>query len=1055
MSDNIYVQSGKLVTDSSLIPYIRRQDVAFEAENLRPGKISKLFFDDIAMNGFAQKANKIVLDSKKIISVDSNSSSIVAGYYVYQGSSPTVTTFTANVVNYDSVTTTLTIANMGGNFDTGAVLYVQNPGTGVTLAQANVNSYINANNADVFYRGEGVYCSNNNVYFEVIGTSGENILYVNQNFISVNIANTGTGDVLSTMTTDYSIGDLVYQTPQGNTNPNLATYLGKVVWYNPAVGGSTIVLQTIRGSLNTNNQNFTTNTQCKLLNASNTTSRSIQATYPKTVDLGLNNILVSSSNTNKRVNVTSHIHNSGVFSNNYYSGADVYINSSNSSISVGNLFYFTSGTGLGQLKRVIAVTGNKITLNSAPTTYSTSTTKYSIGNHVVDENGSLVGILNIPEEPNFKFKTGERIFTITDAATVTDSDFNMKVSAKFTASGLLNKTQNLITTPIGQPLPEFNLDNPVAPLNPTERAFNSVTNQYPVTDSATSGVPRIPLADGLSQTFFTPKSKTNKINNGMFVTSIDLFFKNKPSVANASLQLPISVKIAQVVNGFPTKNYVASTTVKAKDVKISDAPDSTVDSTKTKFTFKDPVYLAPDSEYAFVISSESPEYELFIAELGGDVLGADPPRRISEQPYAGSLFRSQNSSTWTPYSNEDLMFVINKAVFQSTGSVTMNFSDPPLAYETVDKILLHVNDLTFPSGSLDFKVKGVWKSNQVTESSWNYVKPHTDFNYGYLLDQSNNPASSSYLNSRMIVHGNSNSFIVVGELNSSDPDISPVFNMESASLTTTQFLINNAELSNTIMTITNRGVGYAGDNAAARIANIVYGSSSSTQNDAAQLFRVNYLANNANIGFYNVTISGGQGSGASAFAVANTDGANVVNYVMVYPKGSGYIETPTLVVANGIATTNVRSTVTAYGETGTSGGNISAKYLTRQISLDKASGDLTVFMDAITTPGTDIQVYYKVIGSEDPGRFSDKSWVRMYKEVDVKSKNQKNIIELKFRSFPEGSNTINKLQYTENGTQYPIGGTFTSFAIKVAMITADTSVIPVIKNLRIVATPEG
>lgn len=1057
MADNIYVQSGKLITDSSLIPYIRRQDVAFDADNLRPGKAAKIFFDEIAMNGFAQKANKIVIDSKKIISVNSNNSSIVSGYYVYQGSSPTVTTFTANVASYDSGTSTLTIANMAGNFDVSATLYVQNPGSGITLTQANIISYINANTADVFYKGEGIYCSNNNVYFEVISTSGENILYVDENFSTINIANTSTSDVLSTMTVDYAVGDLVYQTPAGNNNPALATFLGKVVWYNPAVGGAKITLETIRGSLNTNNQNFTTNTQCKLWNATNTSSRSIQATYPVLVDLQANNILISVSDITKKVNVTSHVHNSGVFSNTYYSGADIYVNSSNNSTALGNLFYFTSGTGLGQIKRVVTVVGNKITLNSAPTYYGTTMTKYSIGNHIVDENGSLSGILNIPEEPNFKFKTGERVLTVTDAMSATSSDFSMKASAKFTASGLLNKTQNLVTTPVGQPLPEFNLDNPVAPLNPTERAYNSISSQQPLTGAATSSVPRIPLADGLSQTFFTPKSKSNKINNGIFVTSVDLFFKNKPSVANGSLQLPITVKITQVVNGFPTKNYLASATVKAKDVKVSDSPSSSDLTTLTKFTFDDPVYLAPDSEYAFSVSSESPEYELYIAELGGDVLGAEPPRRISEQPYAGSLFRSQNSSTWTPYSNEDLMFVINKAVFNSTGSVTMKFTEPPIQYETVDKVLLHVNDLTFPTGSIDFKIKGIWRSNLQQESSWNYIKPHVDFSYGELLDQSNNPEATgtNYLNSRTVLHGNSNSFLVVGELNSSDPDISPVFNMESASLTTTQYAINNAEMSNTIISLTNRGIGYFGNNTAARLANIIYGSSNTTQNNAAQFFREQYLANNANIAFYNITISGGGGKDAQAFAVANTDGANVVNYIVVYPSGSGYVETPSLVIANGIAAINVAAAATASGETGKSGGNIISKYLTRQIALEKASGDLTVYMDAITTTGTNIEVYYKVLGSEDPSRFSDKSWVRMYKEVDRKSKNQKSIVELKFRSFPEGANTINKLQYTENGIQYPIGGTFTSFAVKVAMISSDSSVIPVIRNMRIIATPEG
>ena len=49
----------------------------------------------------------------------------------------------------------------------------------------------------------------------------------------------------------------------------------------------------------------------------------------------------------------------------------------------------------------------------------------------------------------------------------------------------------------------------------------------------------------------------------------------------------------------------------------------------------------------------------------------------------------------------------------------------------------------------------------------------------------------------------------------------------------------------------------------------------------------------------------------------------------------------------------------------------------------------------------------------------------------------------------------NKLKYTENGVEYPIGGKFKSFAIKVCLLTSDSTVVPVVTNMRIIATPEG
>jgi hypothetical protein len=516
------------------------------------------------------------------------------------------------------------------------------------------------------------------------------------------------------------------------------------------------------------------------------------------------------------------------------------------------------------------------------------------------------------------------------------------------------------------------------------------------------------------------------------------------------MQLPVSVKITEVDNGYPTKKYIASATVKSKDVKISLSPNASNPDTYTKFTFDDPVYLQPETEYAIVVISESPEYECYIAELGGNVLGADPPRRISEQPYAGSFFRSQNATTWTPYQNEDLMFVINKAVFSGAGSALFNLAQAPSANMNVDRLVLKTDKLAFPTASLDFKVKGVFKSNS-NYDSYNYIKPQQVFKYGDLLDASSKTSSANFLNARKIDLGNSNSIQMLAEFSSTDEDLTPIFNTESVSIIVGEHTINNAGISNTIISIVNRGAGY---NALATSGNTIFGGANNTQNNVAQLFRETYLANNYNVGFYYLSAQGGEGTGAEGFAVANTDGSNTISYVVMTSEGSGYVATPTVNIAIGNAATGmVQAQAIAQGETGKRGGNARARYITRQIVLADGfeSGDLRVFMDVVRPNNTDIQCYYKVLGAEDPDAFSDKSWVRMLKQVDKSSKDTNQLIELVFRP----DLLENRLQYVENGKQYPIGGKFKSFAVKVVLLTADTTVAPKVKNLRIVATPEG
>ena len=61
--------------------------------------------------------------------------------------------------------------------------------------------------------------------------------------------------------------------------------------------------------------------------------------------------------------------------------------------------------------------------------------------------------------------------------------------------------------------------------------------------------------------------------------------------------------------------------------------------------------------------------------MGETVLGSN--RTISQQPYAGVLFKSQNGSTWTADQNEDIKFKIKRAEFSNvTGTqlYVMNFT---------------------------------------------------------------------------------------------------------------------------------------------------------------------------------------------------------------------------------------------------------------------------------------------------------------------------------------------------------------------------------------------
>ncbi len=1056
---------GKVVVDTNLVPYIRERQVQFLAQNLRPYKLAKIFFDDVAVNQFCQAPGRLLLDSKKAITVErNNSTTITTTDIAFQGTSNTVNTFNAIVENFYSGNNTVILRRLSGNFDDQSQLFIENVSTGVVYANCNIATVTNLNTSDSFKIGEGIVApERGNGYGTVLATSGENVLYVNQNYLNLNVDAVGVNTIAS-MSGDYKDGDVVYQTLTGVPRYDLATFKGIVRYFN-VNGQGALAIEPLSGKVVANSNVASSNAVVRLWNATSTASKPLAANQYNRSYFAANSNVQSVINTSVKINTSSWIHRSSLIANTDAPNNSTIILSTQSGNNPanGNLIYLTSGTGVGTVKRIVSVSGDVAVLNSALGFNVTSNTYYSIGNFEVDQYGTLAGIFHIPSYSNFKFKTGNRVLTITDTNTYNDPDYDMRASAIYAASGILKSTQRLQTTPVLAPLPEVEADAPVVPIPPSDRTFNSQQNKSPVTGSTGSTTPRIPLGDGLSQTFFTPKPLSNSQDYGMFVTSVDLFFKSKPASGGfftnsllqkrSSMQLPVTVKIAEVQNGYPTKNYLASKTIQAKDVNVSEVPSTSNTSTITKFTFDDPVYLEPAREYALIVGSDSPDYELFIAEIGEDVLGSSPTRRISEQPYAGSLFRSQNSSTWTPYQNQDLMFVINKAVFASSGTATFNLDMPPTANVDIDRVMLVSSDLKFPVGTVDYKLKGLFSSNTQQENPGVYLVPYGAVEYGTLLDRSGKPASGSFLNRRRMVRGNSNSFIMTLEMSSTNGDVSPVVNLERLSLAAATFGINNAGLQNTHISITNAGAGY---NAMSTSGNVVKGSTNNAINNFAQLYRETYLANNWNIGFYNVTITNNpndSGTGASGFAVANTDGSNTISYVVMTTTGSGYLETPTISFATGNATTTTQAQGIVSGETSKSGGNMVAKYITREIVLEDGfeAGDLRVFMDAIRPTATDIQVYYKVLSPDDPQRLADKSWRRMSIVKDIYSKNAKTIIGLEFKPSLDS----NKISYTENGLNYPIGGIFKNFAVKVCMRTTDASIVPKIRNLRIIAVPEG
>jgi hypothetical protein len=104
------------------------------------------------------------------------------------------------------------------------------------LDSTNVNNFVqksnrlqlaNANNAGIFVQGEGIVDITTNVFARVLSSSN-NILYLNQNFLTVNIVAFGANTLAAT---DYAVDDIVTQSVSGVT-----TFQGRVQYFDSANG---------------------------------------------------------------------------------------------------------------------------------------------------------------------------------------------------------------------------------------------------------------------------------------------------------------------------------------------------------------------------------------------------------------------------------------------------------------------------------------------------------------------------------------------------------------------------------------------------------------------------------------------------------------------------------------------------------------------------------------------------------------------------------------------------------------------------------------------------
>jgi hypothetical protein len=649
---------------------------------------------------------------------------------------------------------------------------------------------------------------------------------------------------------------------------------------------------------------------------------------------------------------------------------------SNTGEYVGSVIFIPQGPGFGQQRtitnynpttRVATVSPNWTTIPVASESF------YSIGRAKSDESGSVVGIFTIP---NGIFRIGEKLFRLIDNTTGDIPSSSTNGDASFFAQGLLQNTQETILSTTVPTIQRTSVND--------NRVINDTTSSIRVLQTVT-------WSDPLAQTFLV---SPQQYPEGLFLSKLRFCFKTKDDV------IPVTLQIRPTVNGFPSSSVVypfSTVNLTPDKVNVTDSPNLDDPTKYTEFVFESPVYIQP-GEHSFILLANSNKYEVFVAEMAA--LDLVENRQISEQPYGGSLFLSQNGSTWTPDQNLDMMFRMFRTTYD-TNPVTLQFLvDTPQTDIDYNTIELITSDVVIANTALEYRF-----NSEIKSGGFAGLEPVTSLD-NYEITSSERTLKTATGNT---------TFSLQTTMRTNNSAVSPMIDISRMGLLAIENRINNLGLSNSGIVIANTGSGYANSN------DII------------------------------VTISGGNGSGATA--VANVV-ANTVDAVYIIDSGSGYTTTPTITITPGSGG-GANASILYTGETSSSGGNSLAKYITRRVTLADGfdSGDLRVYLTANKRSGTNIHVYFKILSSSDPDLFDEKPYQLM---TQVGNANYISLNESDYREllFAPGENGVpsNSVSYVSGDTAY---SSFRTFAIKIVMSSQTTAIVPKIRDLRAIALPAG
>jgi len=523
------------------------------------------------------------------------------------------------------------------------------------------------------------------------------------------------------------------------------------------------------------------------------------------------------------------------------------------------------------------------------------------------KNGEIYLLFEVPFE---KFYTGQREFKVTDSPTNSEGTTLTSARNIITSQGVIQKTAQFSIN--SRPFTNLSFD--------TQKSIGRKTISSVRVETGRVTIPPPPPPqnwDPLSQSFFVDP---NTFERGMYLTSIDLFFRTK-SQSNTAY---VTIDIRELDNGFPSPELISyGDNAVANNSVINISEDA---SANTTFTFKNPIYLSPGVDYCFTVkpSNNDPDFALWVAELGAiDITEPDKQSRIESAYNSGVLFSSSNDKTWTVKQNIDMKFTMRVAEFDTTTSKVAFWNNIPVTTAfTYDALTPSIADVVLAGTNIKYEIKTSDNSLSVDEDFTPVKK------YERLVLRSRKQISTTASETTAGIK----SLLVKATLSTTNKFISPYIDNEKILFHFDKNVINNLDSTAITGTVT-----YNSSN------NIVVGTGTDFSN----------------------TVFAGE------YAYFGDE----------YRKVSSVTNNVHLTVQNNFTTANaVSQAMTIRNEENPTGPYSSeSRYITKVVTLNDGfeAADLVTYLRINRPPGTSIQVYAKLLNENDSDAFDDKFYTPM------------------------------------------------------------------------------